>query len=115
MKTSGKLIATALLASSAAHANEVPFVVTPFDIEQFTGQSNFPNIQTKLLERGILVPANQGEIFILSEEQLSALSDEEMIAIVSDLLNWMSKGKVKQSQKKSDSMNLSSQDYTSPN
>jgi hypothetical protein len=106
-----KTMATILLAATTAKAMDNAVVMTVEDLQQFeqqTGRS--ANTQKRLLDMGIILSSNKPDIYVFNDAILSKLTDQDVISLVSDLMNWLTKGEVVPKQKQPGKMTPSSQD-----
>lgn len=111
MKKATKTLAMVLLTSTAAKALEKPILVSSGEMKIYEGQNNLIGIERKLLESGLLVKTSKKEIYILNEMALSKLSDESLLSIISNLVEWLTEGEVSVEPKDWKNMTPSTQDY----
>lgn len=111
MKKATKTLAMALLASTTANALDKPIFVSSIELKIYEERANLIGIERKMLESGLLVKTSKKEIYILNEIALSKNSDESLLTIISNLVEWLTEGEVSVEPKDWKNMTPSTQDY----
>ena len=111
MKKATKTLAMVLLASTTANALEKPILVSTSELKIYEEQNSLIGIERKLIESGLLVKTSRKEIYILNEVAVSKLSDESMLSIISNLVEWFTEGEVLVEPKDWKNMTPSTQDF----
>ena len=111
MKKATKTLAMILLASTAAKAMEKPILVSGFELRTYEKKNNLQGLSIKLFELGILVKTNKQEVYVFNDVALSKVGDESLLSVISNLVSWLTEGKVTVEPKDWKDMTPSTQDY----
>ena len=111
MKKTAKTLSMILLASTTAKAMDSQILVSADELKFYEQKNNLQGLSVKLFEIGVLVKTNRQEFFIINDLALSKVSDETFLSIVSNLISWLTEGKVNVDPKNWKNMTPSTQDY----
>ena len=111
MKNSTKAIATILMASIQSAAFAQPIVVSSEDLANFEKKTQSAGLSQELLKNNILVPTNKTGILILNVDAVKKIEDEAALKVLSNLVKFVTDGKVMIESKDWKDMTLSTQDY----
>jgi hypothetical protein len=113
MKKQTKVIAAAVVAATGANAVAGTVSVTAAQMSGYEQERSMPGLTQRLLNVGILVPSGSQNVYVLNDADLGAKFDDQTILLVSDLVFWISAGKVEQKKTAVYQMEASAQDYDS--
>lgn len=111
MKNSIKSIATILVASIQSAALAQPIVVSSEDLANFENKTQSVGLSQELLKNNILVQTNKKGILVLNVEAVKKIEDEAALKVLSNLVKFVTEGKVVFENKDWKDMTLSTQDY----
>ncbi len=111
MKKSVKTIATVIVASIQSAALAQPIVVTAEDLAKFESKTQSLGLSQELIRNNILVQTNRKEVLILNIDAVKKIEDEAALKVLSNLVKFVTEGKVQIESKDWKDMTLSTQDY----
>ncbi len=111
MKSSTKKIATILMASIQSAAFAQPILVSSDDLINFEKKAQSAGLSQELLKSNILIPTNKSGILVLNVDAVKKIEDEAALKILSNLVKFVTEGKVDIESKDWKDMTLSTQDY----
>ena len=113
MRKQTKVVAAAVVAATSANAFAGTVSVTAGEMASYEQERALPGLTQRLLNVGILVPSGSQNVYVLNDTDIGGKFDDQTILLVSDLVFWISSGKVHQKKIGVYEMEASAQDYDS--